>query len=206
MPDEMSLTPDTAHATADGLWVSGSELAKLKGVTKQTVSEKVARLVADGKIEVRPGKGKAKLINVAAYDRAVGETTDLARAQGAQTKTGAADDSTARDPTFTQHQATRAGYEAELKRLDLEERLGRLRSVEDVEASAIKCGEAVVRIVDDKVLRAEEMAAAVAKDGVAGARRILKDIVFAEREQIAKAFASLAAGDVVETEGTEPPQ
>ena len=35
--------------------------------------------------QVRPGKGKAKLINVAAYDRAVGETTDLSRQQGALT-------------------------------------------------------------------------------------------------------------------------
>lgn len=202
----MSLTPDTAAAN-DSLWMSVSALALHKKVTKQTISERVARLAADGKIEVRPGKGKSKLVNLAEYDRAVGETTDMAREQGAQTKVGAGPDDTApRDPTFTQHQATRAGYEAELKRLDLEERLGRLRSVEDVEASAIKCGEAVVRIVDDKVLRAEEMAAAVAKDGVAGARRILKEIVFAEREQIAKAFAALAAGDAVETEGNEEPQ
>jgi hypothetical protein len=165
----------------------------------------VARLVDAGKLEVRPGKGKTKLINVAAYDRAVGETTDLSKEQGAATKAAMAGDSGAsRDPTFTQHQATRAGYEAELKRLDLEERLGKLRSVEDVEASAIKCGEAVVRIVEDKILRAEELAAAVAKDGVNGARRILKEIVFAEREQIAKAFSELAssadADEVIESQ------
>lgn len=187
----MHQTPDT---TPDGLWVSGSELAKLKGVTKQTVSEKIARLVEAGKLELRPGKGKAKLINVAAYDRAVGETTDLSRQQGAQTKAAGADPSTPRDLTFTRHQADKAGYEAELKRLDLEERLGHLRAVADIEAAAIVCGESVVRLVDQLVLRADEIAAAVAKDGVTGARATLKTIQFDLRTKIAEAFTVLAAG------------
>lgn len=186
----MHQTPDT---TPDGLWVSGSELAKLKGVTKQTVSEKIARLVDAGKLEVRPGKGKAKLINVAAYDRAVGETTDLSRAQGAQTK-AASEGAIPRDPTFTKHQADKAGYEAELKRLDLEERLGRLRAVEEIEAAAIACGETVVRLVEQLALKADEIAAAVAKDGVTGARSTLKAIQFDLRTKIAEAFTILAAG------------
>jgi hypothetical protein len=200
----MSLTPDTpAPAAGDSLWISISQLALHKNVTKQTISERVARLADDGKLEIRPGKGKAKLVNLAEYDRAVGETTDLSREQGARTKAGDEPGPASRDPTFTQHQATRAGYEAELKRLDLEERLGRLRPVEEIEAAAIECGAAVVNIVGDKVLRAEELAAAVAKDGIIGARRLLKDIVFAEREQIAKAFSVLAAGAAAETEEVE---
>lgn len=187
----MNQTPDT---TPDGLWVSGSELAKLKGVTKQTVSEKIARLVEAGKLEVKPGKGKAKLVNVAAYDRAVGETTDLSRQQGAATKAASSGEGAQRDPTFTKHQADKAGYEAELKRLDLEERLGRLRSVEEIEAAAVACGEAVVRLVDQIVLRADEIAAAVAKDGVMGARTALKAIQFDLRTRIAEAYTVLAAG------------
>jgi len=187
----MNQTPDT---TPDGLWVSGSELAKLKGVTKQTVSEKIARLVDAGKLEVRPGKGNAKLINVAAYDRAVGEITDLSRQQGAQTKAAATDTATPRDPTFTKHQADKAGYEAELKRLDLEERLGRLRSVDEIEAAAIVCGETIVRLVEQLALRADEIAAAVAKDGVTGARSALKAIQFDLRSKVAEAFTVLAAG------------
>lgn len=190
----MSQTPDMQPNTADGLWISGSELAKLKGVTKQTVSERVARLVDAGKLEIRPGKGKTKLINVAAYDRAVGETTDLSRQQGAQTKAAQGDQATARDPSFTKHQADKAGYEAELKRLDLEERLGRLRSVDEIEAATIQCGEVVVRLVDQLVLRADEIAAAVAKDGVTGARGALKAIQFDLRTKIAEAFTVMAAG------------
>lgn len=191
----MNQTPDTTPDTAEGLWVSVSALAGLKGVAKQTISEKVARLVGDGKLQTKPGKGKAKLINVAAYDRALGETTDLARAQGAQTKQAAADPATPRDPTFTKHQADRAGYEAELKRLDLEERLGRLRTVADIEDATVACGETVVRLIEQLVLSADEMAAAVAKDGVAGARGVLKNIQFDLRTKIAEAFTKIAAAD-----------
>jgi DNA-binding MarR family transcriptional regulator len=195
----MSLTPDIGDAmtagASDGVWMSVSELAARKNVTKQTISEIVSRLVDAGKLQTRPGKGKAKLVNVAEYDRVRGETTDLAREQGAETKSGA--EKLGRDPTFTQHQATRAGYEAELKRLDLEERIGKLRRIEDIEQAAVRCGEAVVRVLEDKVLRAEELASAVAKDGVLGARKFLKDCVFAEREAAVKAFAELAAGDEI---------
>jgi hypothetical protein len=202
----MDQTPDTTPDTADGLWVSVSALAGLKGVAKQTISEKVARLVGDGKLETRPGKGKAKLINVAAYDRALGETTDLARQQGAATKQAATDPATPRDPTFTKHQADRAGYEAELKRLDLEERLGKLRTVEAIEDATVTCGETVVRLIDQLVLKADEIAAAVAKDGVTGARTALKSVQFELRTKIAEAFTKIAAtDDVAATPDPEPP-
>lgn len=202
----MSQTPDTMPDTAEGLWVSGSELAKLKGVAKQTVSEKVARLVDAGKLEVRPGKGKVKLINVAAYDRALGETTDLAREQGARTRQAAADPATPRDPTFTKHQADKAGYEAEMKRLDLEERLGKLRTVDAIEDAAVTCGETVVRLIDQLALKVDEMAAAVAKEGVPGLRSVVKSIQFELRTKIADAFTKMAATDgAAAQDDPEPP-
>lgn len=191
----MSLTPDIAGqpaAAADALWLSTSEIARRKGVTKQTVSEKVRKLVADNRLQTKPGKGKAVLINIAEYDRVLGETTDLAREQGARTKSD--DASSQRDPTFTTHQATRAGYEAELKRLDLEERLGKLRNVSEIEAAAVRCAETVVRVLEDKVLRVEQLAGGLARDGVNGLRKMLKDIVFEERQKIVKAFGDLVAG------------
>jgi phage terminase large subunit GpA-like protein len=160
----MNLTPDIAPAgAADGLWLSVSQIAERKGVTKQTISEKIAKMVAAGTLSPRPGKGKAKLVNLAEYDRLLGETTDLAREQGAQTKrAGAVSDGVPRDPTYTARQAERAGYEAELKRLDLEERLGQVRKVEDIEAAAVKCGEAVVRILEETRRRYCTAAAACA--------------------------------------------
>ncbi len=197
----MHQTPDTSVPDdVDGLWVSVSALASQKGLTKQTVSEKVARLVEQGLLTTRPGKGKAKLVNVAQYDRVTGDTADLSKEQGARTKK-ADDDAAGRDPTFSREQARRAGYEAELKRLDLEERLGKLRSVEDIVAATIACGEVVVREVDQLVTRADDIAAAVAKDGVLGARAALKHLTFNMRKAIEAAFTKMAAAaDVPDTE------
>lgn len=191
----MDLTPDTLPAGSDGLWVSISDLAARKNVTKQTISGRVAKLVDQGLLSTRPGKGKSKLVNLAEYDRVVGEVSDLAKEQGAQTKAATGDAAVVgRDPTFTREQTRRAGYEAELKRLDLEERLGRLRAVDDIVAATVACGEAAVRAIESMTLRADEMASAVAKDGVAGARAVLKTMQFELRQKLEQAFAQLAAG------------
>lgn len=205
----MTPTPDTNSQTPDVLWVSISDLATRKGVTKQTISERVGKLVNAGLLTTKPGKGKSKLVNLAEYDLRVGEVTDLAKEQGAQTKAASkSDDTTGRDPTFVSEQARRAGYEAELKRLDLDERLGRLREVDEIVAAAVLCGETVVRELEAMILRADEMAGAVAKDGVSGARAVLKVMIFDARKKIEEAFARLASGadaagadsDQVETE------
>lgn len=201
----MTPTPDTIAPTPDGLWVSISDLAARKGVTKQTISERVAKLVGAGLLATKPGKGKSKLVNLAEYDRGVGEVTDLSKEQGAQTKAATkSDEATGRDPTFVSEQARRAGYEAELKRLDLDERLGRLREVDEIAAAAVVCGETIVRELESMILRADEMAGAVAKDGVAGARAILKVMIFDARKKIEEAFARLASGaDVAATDADQ---
>lgn len=198
----MTPTPDTNSQSPDVLWISISELATRKGVTKQTISERVGKLVNAGKLTTKPGKGKSKLVNLAEYDRGVGEITDLSKEQGAQTKAAAkSDEATGRDPTFVSEQARRAGYEAELKRLDLEERLGRLREVDEIVAAAVMCGETIVRELESMILRADEMAGAVAKDGVSGARAVLKVMIFDARKKFEDAFAKLASGaDAVPSE------
>ena len=66
------MSPEAA-AACDTLWVSVTELAALKGVTKQTVSEKVARLEAAGQPPTKSGNGREKLVNCAEYDRALDE-------------------------------------------------------------------------------------------------------------------------------------
>ncbi len=75
----------SASDTNGGPWLSVSDLAKAKGVTKQTISEKVARLVRDRGLQTRPGSSGVKLVNVAQYDRLVGETSDLSKVQAAST-------------------------------------------------------------------------------------------------------------------------
>jgi DNA-binding MarR family transcriptional regulator len=156
----MTLTPDHETDTAGlpldgGLWLSISELAKVKGVTKQTISERVSKLEREELITTRAGKGKSKLINVAEYDRALGETSDLSKQQGARTKEALAGSAGghneprgAASAAFTQQQTLRAGYDAEMKRLDLEERLGNLCDRADVESRTFS----IFRRVRDRLL------------------------------------------------------
>ncbi len=70
-------------------------------------------------------------------------------------------------------QARRVGYQAELARLDLEERTRKLLPVAEVRDATTACAERLVHSWEQLSLRAEENAAAVAKDGVAGARSFL---------------------------------
>jgi hypothetical protein len=90
------------------------------------------------------------------------------------------------------HQERAARYAADLKYLDLEERLGRLVPVAEVEDAAQKCAEATVRVVDRLPTYADAIAAAVGKDGPAGARAKLKEIAREIRQAIAEAHGDLA--------------
>lgn len=198
----MTPTPDTEA----GLWSSISDLAIRKGVTKQTLAERVSRLEAQGRLTTRPGKNRSKLVNIAEYDRAVGETTDLSHAAGAATKrmveTGSRgdDDDTAPLPAgtsassvYTQEQARHMAYKASMAELDLNERLGKLIPFDDLAKSAQRVAEMLVRQIDQVITRADEVAAAVARDGVQGARAALKTIARDLRKNAATALSKLGA-------------
>jgi len=172
-----------------GLWVSITQLAELKGVGKPWISERVKALESAGRIETKI-EGRSKLVNLAQYDRAVGETGDAVKEGAAATR---ADDGDAeKNPALRDHQARAAQYTADLKFLDLEERLGRLVPVAEVEDAAAKCAEATVRIIDRLPTYADAIAAAVGKDGPAGARAKLKEIARELRTGIAEAHGELA--------------
>ncbi|WMT73941.1 hypothetical protein [Bradyrhizobium sp. Ash2021] len=172
-----------------GLWETVAEVARRKGVTRQSLNERVDRLASEGLIKVRRA-GRSKLINIAEFDRVVGEVGDAIKEGAAATR---ADDGDAeKNPALRDHQARAAQYTADLKFLDLEERLGRLVPVAEVEDAAAKCAEATVRIIDRLPTYADEIAAAVGKDGPAGARAKLKEIVRELRSGIAEAHGELA--------------
>ena len=174
----MTLTPDTQGAGRDGLWVSVSDLAARKGVTKQTIAEKVARLEAQGLLSTRPGKGRAKLVNLAEFDRAIGETGDAIREMAAASARPSAPVTQpapeGADPILAKEQARRVAYQADLAKLDLDERLGKLLPVEHVTAAMLRCAEALTRALEQMPTRADDLAAAVAKERVTGARAFLR--------------------------------
>jgi DNA-binding Lrp family transcriptional regulator len=176
--------------TPDAAWVSISELARLKGLSKAAVSERVKGLVDKGQLATKPGKGKVVLVNLAAFDRAIGETTDLARAAGAETKRLTS--SSARDdaaPIYTAEQARHMAYKAESARLDLEERQGKILSVADVAAAIATAGDAIARAIEQLPTMADDVAAAVAQAGASGARTALKAKARDLRDLVAKELA-----------------
>jgi hypothetical protein len=174
-----------------GLWLSISEIARIKEKSRQAIAKRVDALAEAGKLQTKPGEGGTKLVNLAQFDRAVGESGDAVK-EGAAVTRAEAEGDTERNPALRDHQARAAQYTADLKYLDLEERLGRLVPVAEVEDAAAKCAEATVRIIDRLPTFADSIAGAVGKDGPAGARAKLKEIARELRAAIAAAHGELA--------------
>jgi hypothetical protein len=183
---------------SDGLWMSISAIAARKGVTKQAISERVARLVADGRLVTKPGAGKQKLINLAQYDTAVGEVGDVARELGAATK--AANDAEDGAPSrvsdggrFRDEQTREKAYSADLKEIELNRLRGNLLPVAEFDPLAEDAASRIADIVDGLQARDSELTAIAIKDGENGMRAALKRITRAQRIAIVAAMKDMAA-------------
>jgi DNA-binding Lrp family transcriptional regulator len=181
---------------APALWLSVSALAAQLGISRQALSKRVDRLKAQGLIRPRPGPRNAVEINVAEFDRVIGETTDLARST---THTAApAVAATEKEPrgfVYTVEQARRVAYQADIAKLDLDERLGKLLPVSEVESAMVRVAEAMVRQIDQLPSRADDIATAVGVNGVNGARAALKAFARDLRETLARELKLLDASD-----------
>jgi|GEM_PF-2249088 len=133
---------DGAAGGISELWVSITQLAALKDVSKAAISKRVIKLENDGLIRTKREDGE-KRVNLVEFDRAIGANTDPAQelrnpggiAQPTITPP-AGSSSEQNDPAKPQYSASRAlreSYDAENSRLDLEERLGRLVDKEEAE-------------------------------------------------------------------------
>jgi hypothetical protein len=192
----LTLEADGVDGQSDG-WFPLSEVARLKGISKQALSRRVARLVDTGALETRPGSRGTVLVNLAAFDKAADETTDLIRAtnggRGRQAAQGVSGGGSLETIVLAREQARRASYDADLKKLDLDERLGKILSTDDVADAMSACAEAMVRAIDQISARADDIATAVAKNGSAGARQALKDIARDLRSTLARELRTLEA-------------
>lgn len=182
--------------TADGLWVTVAELAKMRGLARQVMYRKVDRLVTLGQLELRSGVRGAKVVNVAAFDAAVGEVTDLAREQGAATRRAAAalpSSSGGSDPSYTQEQARKMAYSADREKIALGEDLGRLVPVDRLEAEFARVLAPIARALTRLSARADDVTAAVGENGKAGARAFLEGLGADISNMIADAAAEALA-------------
>jgi phage terminase Nu1 subunit (DNA packaging protein) len=189
----------TEHAnmsTEEGLWVSITELASMKGVGKAAVSERVTRLEARGLIKTRHGKGKSKLVNLAEYDRVLGEVADLGRELGATTKrlndTNPEEPLSSTDPVYTKEQARLAAYRADILKLELDERRGLLVRKDLVKEAADSAGREIASVIDSLVHEADKIT--ILSAGGAHAIRVeLKKIATKMRSRIAEQLAAAAS-------------
>jgi MarR family len=194
------MTPDTTKEfPAGGLWMSVSEIAARKGVSKQAISERVARLVADGRLTTKPGKGKAKLVNLAQYDTAIGDVGDGAKEAAAATKAANAAPADSAAPRqsdsgrFRDEQTREKAYAADLKFIELERLRGNLLPVAEFDPLAEDAASRIADIVDGLQARDSELTAIAIKEGENGMRAALKRITKMQRIAIVTAMKDMAA-------------
>lgn len=138
---------------SDGVWMSVSEAAQARGVSKQAISKRLKSLA--GQVTTRQD-GPRLLFNVVEYDRVTSANTDPAQAlrnrdlpprdDAPAAPRAAADNVAAR--VFSTQRARREGYDAENARLDLEERMGKLLRVEEVEEAMARFASILIREID----------------------------------------------------------
>jgi DNA-binding IscR family transcriptional regulator len=171
------------------LWLSISELAASRGVTKGPLSRRVARLEEQGLLRARPGARGSKLVNVAEFDRVTNEVTDIVRATNGGAAAPMREDrgggSERGGLIYSQEQARNAYYSGELKRLELLERAGKLAPTEDFS----QAGELVANLIAEQIDKlpdyADDIIAAVAANGVPGVKTVLERAAFDLRTRIA---------------------
>jgi biotin operon repressor len=199
-----------ARKPQDKDWQPLSALAERLGLTRQAVSQRVARLEGLGLITTRAGAGRTKLVNVREFTAASAAAGDAVRTlNGSGAKRGEksaappsgrrrTEPETEMEPRgqldLAYEQTRRTNISADLLELRLQQQLGQLLRTKDVEAAMVRCAEAMVRIVNALPARAEELAAAVAKDGVNGARKWLRQLSVDLRTALANEMR-LLAGD-----------
>lgn len=180
----------SVEAGGGGVWIACAELAKRRGVSRAAISKRVAQLVEAGKIDTRR-EGRSLLVELASFDRAVGETGNAIKEQAAETRKGVAATSAA----MRDAQTERAQYDARLKAIDLAERQRMILPIDGehgIESAAIAIGVVLARELDGLIRHADDIAAAVSRDGVAGARRVLKEVGTKIRASTAQALAAIA--------------
>ncbi len=143
-------------------WMSVSDIAGARGVSKQAVSKQLSRF--GSRVPTRKD-GIRLMVDVDAYERVAGAETDpaqalrnrdvnaaaaqpvlpLATAPAAQPKRDASQIAGA---AFSVHRAKRESYDAELSRLALEKETGKLVPVEQVTDALVTCAQKLVRIID----------------------------------------------------------
>jgi hypothetical protein len=192
------------------LWISISELARRKGISQQAVSERIGRL--GSKIELRPGRGRERLVNIAQFDQLTGDNSFLPQTAAAatvrmltETPLALAQPAAPGGRSISDVQREKLLYDTGLTALKYAEARGEVLPIggdHGIEQATREIGDAFRQAVGRLHMRAAEAVAVGAKDGVIGMRALLKS---AERDILRSLATALAAigdkGKAIEATG-----
>jgi hypothetical protein len=213
----MASADDNAGAV---LWLTISELANARHVTRQAVHKALRTLAARGAAVETRRDGDALLINVEDYDarrgealaphRVAGEATKaIAREPRRSTRSGAGQErlrppveppresaDTIPIATYAAAQARKTTYDAELRKVDLDRVLGRTVNTEEVRKAAEMAAATMAGFIDRLHMRAEELLAAGDRGRLVGMRTALRTVERDLLSTIADEFAKMAAPSI----------
>jgi len=207
------------------LWVPIAEAARQHDVSRAAMHKRVSKLIDAGRLSTKDGPRGTKLVNIVALNRVIATETDPAQAlrngsvpdapdepelpeqpEGdGDSGQGASSPASGGSRSYHAARASRETYQAESARLDLDERLGKLCYVDDVERRTMTA----MRKVRDRFLAlpaviADRLAGApdaLAIRGILSAeiRAVLasaaKDMSGLDEDDETDAFADLASGE-----------
>jgi|GEM_PF-1068879 len=205
----MSIADDAADF---GLWLPLGEIARRRGISKQAISKRLAHLVARGAAVPTRRHGRRLLINVAAFDRALGDNSFLPQTAAAATvrmlenaPLALAQPAAPGGRSISDVQREKLLYDTGLTALKYAEARGEVLPIggdHGIEQATREIGDAFRQAVGRLHMRAAEAVAVGAKDGVIGMRALLKS---AERDILRSLATALAAigdkGKAIEAAG-----
>lgn len=172
-------------------FVTQAEYARHRGCSRQAVG----KLVDSGKIALHPQPDGKKLIDKAEADLALGANVTRILAELDEPPAPIEPKAPA---GLTKARTEREQFAARLAELELEERLKKLRPVEDIRLGAQRCAEIMIRAIGRLTARADELHAVAVKDGAHGVRIFVRGLVRELRTTASAEFAKLAAGELVD--------
>jgi DNA-binding transcriptional ArsR family regulator len=167
-----------------GVWITISELAKRKGVSRQAAREKVDRLERSGLLTTQR-RGANRMVELASFDRAVGDAGDAVRESGAATKRQST--LPAQGAPLRDAQTERTKYDAALRALDYAERTKQLVAVKGshgIEAALIRVSEEILRDMGQPLSWVQELMEKT-REGEPAVRRFLRGKIHDQRRAIA---------------------
>lgn len=167
--------------------MSVKALAERDAISKAAVSKRVDKLRANGLHVELDRQGRVALVNSVQYDELLGRFSDPSKTQAPSAR--GLPEATSESYEEARRQLTWVEAERAKLKLEAEQRL--YVRVEDLEAAALRIGETIIGSIDQLLQQSDELAAAVAREGIHGLRSALKKVAAEMRTEIADAMSVL---------------